>query len=75
MVIAKNANVATGEQGHQDAEEIRRGRRPIGVPVEEVLIASTGVIGRPYPMDLLRSHLAGLAGPGLTPTRSTWPGP
>ena len=32
----------------------------VGVPADEVLIASTGVIGRPYPMDLLRAHLAGL---------------
>ena len=63
VVIAKNANVATGPQGLRDAEEITAGvAAATGVPVEEVLIASTGVIGRPYPMPLLRTHLAGLGG-------------
>jgi glutamate N-acetyltransferase/amino-acid N-acetyltransferase len=61
VVIAKNANVATGPQGLRDAEEVTAlVARGVGIPVEEILIASTGVIGRPYPMDLLRAHLAGL---------------
>jgi len=61
VVIAKNANVATGPQGFRDAEEVTAlVARAVGIPVEEILIASTGVIGRPYPMDLLRAHLAGL---------------
>ena len=61
VVIAKNANVATGPQGLRDAEEVTAGvAAAAGVPVDEVLIASTGVIGRPYPMDRLRAHLAGL---------------
>jgi glutamate N-acetyltransferase/amino-acid N-acetyltransferase len=61
VVVAKNANVATGAQGFRDAEEVTAlVARSVGIPVEEVLIASTGVIGRPYPMDLLRDHLAGL---------------
>jgi glutamate N-acetyltransferase/amino-acid N-acetyltransferase len=61
VVVAKNANVATGAQGRRDAEEVTGlVAAAVGVPVDEVLIASTGVIGRPYPMDLLRSHLAGL---------------
>jgi glutamate N-acetyltransferase/amino-acid N-acetyltransferase len=61
VVIAKNANVATGPEGFRDAEEVTAlVARSVGIPVEQVLIASTGVIGRPYPMDLLRDHLAGL---------------
>ncbi len=61
VVIAKNANVANGPRGLRDAEEITGAvATATGVPVDEVLIASTGVIGRPYPMDLLRTHLAGL---------------
>jgi glutamate N-acetyltransferase/amino-acid N-acetyltransferase len=61
VVIAKNANVATGPQGRHDAEEVTEAvAAAAAVPVDEVLIASTGVIGRPYPMDLLRPHLAGL---------------
>jgi glutamate N-acetyltransferase / amino-acid N-acetyltransferase len=62
VVVAKNANVANGAQGRRDAEEVTAAvAARVGVPAEQVLIASTGVIGRPYPMDLLRAHLSGLA--------------
>ena len=63
VVVAKNANVANGHQGLRDAQEVTAAvASAVGSPVDEVLIASTGVIGRPYPMDLLRSHLSGLRG-------------
>src|SRR5699024_7701594 len=63
----KNANVATGEQGMANAREVLdRAAASVGVPPEDLLIASTGVIGRQYPMDLLRTHLDGLAGAGFT---------
>jgi glutamate N-acetyltransferase/amino-acid N-acetyltransferase len=62
VVIAKNANVANGAQGRQDAEEVTAAvATAVGVPAEQVLIGSTGVIGRPYPMDLLRTHLSHLS--------------
>ena len=61
--VAKNANVATGEQGMANAREVLdRAAAAVGVAPEDLLIASTGVIGRQYPMDLLRTHLDGLAG-------------
>jgi glutamate N-acetyltransferase/amino-acid N-acetyltransferase len=61
VVVAKNANVANGPQGLRDAEEVTAAvAQAVGVPSDEVLIGSTGVIGRPYPMPLLRTHLAGL---------------
>ena len=60
-VVAKNANVANGEQGRLDAEELSRlVASGTGLAPEEVIIASTGVIGRPYPMELIRSGLAQL---------------
>src|SRR5690625_1281328 len=63
VVVAKNANVATGEQGLADAREVLdRAAGAVGVAPEDMLIASTGVIGRRYPMDLLRTHLDGLSG-------------
>lgn len=63
VVVAKNANVATGEQGMANAREVLdRAAAAVGVAPEDLLIASTGVIGRQYPMDLLRTHLDGLAG-------------
>ena len=66
VVVAKNANVATGEQGMANAREVLdRTAAAVGVPADDLLIASTGVIGRQYPMDLLRTHLGGLAGAGF----------
>ena len=66
VVVAKNANVATGEQGMADAREVlAHAAAAVGAAPEEMLIASTGVIGRRYPMDLLRTHLDGLAGAGF----------
>ena len=58
-VVSRNANVATGEQGRRDAEEVVAGvAAALGCRPDDVLIASTGVIGRPYPMDRIRPHLA-----------------
>ncbi|QVJ01874.1 bifunctional glutamate N-acetyltransferase/amino-acid acetyltransferase ArgJ [Nocardiopsis eucommiae] len=57
-VIARNANVATGQIGTADAREVQEGvARAAGVDPDQILIASTGVIGRPYPMDRVRSYL------------------
>jgi glutamate N-acetyltransferase/amino-acid N-acetyltransferase len=64
VVISRNANVANGDQGCRDAEEvIATVARAVGADRRDVLIASTGVIGRPYPMDRIRTHLATLATP------------
>ena len=59
VVVSKNANVANGEVGHDDAAELvaivadRLGGDP-----SELLLASTGVIGRRYPMDRIRPGAA-----------------
>ena len=64
VVISKNANVATGAQGLADAEEIVRGiARSLDCSPSDVLIASTGVIGRAYPMDRIRAGLAAIPSP------------
>ena len=64
VVVSKNANVATGDPGRADAEELAAGTAAaLGCPVGDVLVASTGVIGRRYPMDRLRAHLGALHGP------------
>jgi glutamate N-acetyltransferase/amino-acid N-acetyltransferase len=65
VVVAKNANVATGPQGRADAAELGElAARAAGVDPSEVLVASTGVIGRPYPMDVLRGFFAGVGAVG-----------
>lgn len=63
VVISKNANVATGPQGHEDAiEVVRATAERLGCDPSEVVIASTGVIGRPYPMERVRAGIAALPG-------------
>lgn len=57
MVLAKNANVATGDQGLRNALEVReRAAQLAGIDPEELIIASTGVIGVQYPMDTIRTR-------------------
>lgn len=64
VAVSKNANVATGARGAADAAELAAGvATAVGVRPEQVLVASTGVIGRPYPMDRVRAGLTGLAVP------------
>ena len=52
------SNVCTGEQGMRDAREMTK---VVGdllrIPARQVLIASTGVIGQPLPMDRVRAAL------------------
>lgn len=65
VVVSKNANVATGPQGLADATELAAGvASALRCDASDVLVASTGVIGRPYPMDRLRAHLDDLELPG-----------
>ncbi|MEE6258683.1 bifunctional glutamate N-acetyltransferase/amino-acid acetyltransferase ArgJ [Plantactinospora sonchi] len=64
VVLARNANVATGRQGLANAEEVRRiVADAVGLTETDLLIASTGVIGRQYPMAELRHRLAELSWP------------
>lgn len=64
VVISKNANVATGEQGLANALEVVQGvAAKIGCDPHDVLIASTGVIGRQYPIEKVRTGLASLSFP------------
>ena len=61
VVISKNANVANGPQGLADANEVVDGvATALSCAASDVLIASTGVIGRPYPMDRIRAGLANI---------------
>ena len=61
VVVSKNANVATGPRGIADAHELAEtvGER-IGADPVDVIITSTGVIGRRYPMETMRAGLAAL---------------
>lgn len=64
VVISKNANVANGSLGMEHAEEVTTSVADrLGVRPDEVFIASTGVIGRPYPIERIRAGIAGLPVP------------
>ena len=52
------ANACTGEQGLADAREMAAlAAEAIGAPPEQVLVASTGVIGQMMPMERLRTGI------------------
>lgn len=53
-----NANVATGEQGVKDAQEMAQlVAAGLRIPATRVLVASTGIIGYPLPMEKVRTAL------------------
>lgn len=61
VVVSKNANVANGDVGLSDARELVGGvAARLGCSSREILLASTGVIGRRYPMDRIRAGIAAL---------------
>ncbi|MET0144220.1 MAG: bifunctional glutamate N-acetyltransferase/amino-acid acetyltransferase ArgJ [Ilumatobacteraceae bacterium] len=61
VVVSKNANVANGPAGRADAEALVAavaGR--LGCSPADVLLASTGVIGRRYPIDRILAGVSGM---------------
>ena len=54
IVNSGNANAMTGEQGKQGAHAmIKTAAEEFGIPEETVMIASTGIIGKEFPTDLV----------------------
>jgi len=52
------SNVCTGEQGIRDAREMTKVvGELLRIPAKQVLVAATGVIGQPLPMDRVRTAL------------------
>ena len=66
VVVSKNANVATGEQGVRDTANLaQRVAELVGCEPDQVLVGSTGVIGVPYPEGAVDRYFDRLiAGPG-----------
>ncbi len=66
VVISKNSNVATGEQGERDAANLAdRVAELVGCAPGQVLVGSTGLIGVPYPDGKIDTYFDRLiAGPG-----------
>ena len=62
LVNSGNANCATGKQGFKDAEEMTRvAAKVLHANPKEVLVASTGVIGRRLPMTVIRHGIVTVA--------------
>ncbi len=56
------SNVAMGERGALDAHRMTRlAASKLGIDVESVLVASTGVIGRPLPMEKIEASVSEIA--------------
>lgn len=56
-----NANCAVGEQGFKDAEEMTSlAANMLGLAADEVLVASTGLIGAEMPMALVRQNIGNI---------------
>jgi glutamate N-acetyltransferase/amino-acid N-acetyltransferase len=58
VICSGNANACTGEQGIADAKRMAQlAAIGIGCQAEQMLVASTGVIGRPLPMQVFESGI------------------
>ncbi len=63
VVNSGNANACTGRQGMSDAiETARLVADALGVHEDSLLVASTGVIGQPLPMERIRNAIPDLIG-------------
>ncbi len=61
VVNSGNANAAVGDQGMTDARaSAEMAAEKLGLRPEEVLVCSTGVIGVPMPMDIMRNGIGAI---------------
>jgi glutamate N-acetyltransferase/amino-acid N-acetyltransferase len=61
VVNAGISNVATGEAGMRNATEMADlTARKLGIRATDVIVGSTGVIGKPLPMDKIREAIHGI---------------
>ncbi len=58
IINSGNANTCTGTQGLENADRMTRIiADELGIPAESVLVASTGVIGKPLPMNKIEKGI------------------
>ena len=63
IVNSGNANCCTGEQGIRDAETMASlSASELGISKDLVLVASTGVIGEPLPLEKIKTAIPDLVG-------------
>ncbi len=60
VINAGNANACTGDQGRKGAEAMMNTTaKELGIKPEEVLVASTGIIGEPFPTETVIEGIKG----------------
>ncbi|MEW6618347.1 MAG: bifunctional glutamate N-acetyltransferase/amino-acid acetyltransferase ArgJ [bacterium] len=58
IINSGNANACTGKQGLKDAKKMAQiTALSLGVPIKTVLVASTGIIGKPLPMEKIEKGI------------------
>src|SRR5438105_3464824 len=63
VICSGNANACTGQQGLQDARRMTAvSGQALGCKAEQILVSSTGVIGRPLPMPEIEKGIQAAAG-------------
>lgn len=61
VINSGNANACTGEQGERDAKEMTAlVAKGLNIPEQLALVCSTGVIGRPLPMEKIKTGIKAL---------------
>jgi len=61
VINSGNSNVATGQKGRDDAAQMTAWvAEELGILKQNVLVASTGVIGKALPMDAIQSGIKGI---------------
>jgi len=61
VINSGNSNVATGKQGIKDAETTcKLAAKELSINKNDVLVASTGIIGKKLPMELIKKGLKGI---------------
>lgn len=61
IINSGNANACTGKQGDKDAYLMSKWvAKALGIPERLVLVASTGIIGRPLPMEKIKQTVPSL---------------
>lgn len=72
IVNSGNANACTGKQGYRDARKIARWvATALHIPMHQVFVASTGVIGEPLPMAKIQTAIPNVIA-SLSSTGGHW---
>ena len=70
---SKNANTCNADGEEKAARMCELAANELGIPANEVIVASTGVIGQILPIEPIESHITELAAEAAAKTRTAFP--